>query len=333
MYSISGLNMYVEYQLENKTFLFLGEYHGYRQGCQHNAYHIDDWLADRLINNNNNKLITDVYVEKYFTKLNKRRDKHGQSHLVNFTTKYNSCFVNYKNNCPFYPYVRLHYTDIRYIEDIDRIYIIDPFNLDYILYTLSSTNLFDIIDIINLIINNYKNLLVMLLDPALFTVILKKYINKNTNIYFDIFKDIDKYSVIKNGKKMSRIAANILKLKNKDKNLADKIVSYIYKKADVIMSKIKLPIKDNLVSLENIKMLNLTFNDIYNLINDINVKLISIGALLMDAYTLARMFNYDSDEVIVYTGSSHINLYIDFFHSINLIPNIQIINDQDCIQL
>ena len=40
---------------------------------------------------------------------------------------------------------------------------------------------------------------------------------------------------------------------------------------------------------------------------------VSLSGLLMDIYTLARMFYYDNDESIIYAGSNHIKRYNDFF--------------------
>ena len=40
---------------------------------------------------------------------------------------------------------------------------------------------------------------------------------------------------------------------------------------------------------------------------------IPLGSVLMDTYVLARMFRYDTDEVIIYMGEAHASAYTRFF--------------------
>src|SRR4029079_7129574 len=191
--------------------------------------------------------------------------------------------------------------------------IVDPFNLDYLslIFVNSKNDLLslttDSINIINFIKSNYINLLNLLLQPNYDRTFLNLKLRK---AYLDIFRFIDQNTVVRSNQKMFRGAAELLKLQQINGILTNNIYKFIYRKAAIIMNKINIKVK--LEALNNIKYMidslplpTLT-NIVKQTINEVNNLFIPIGALVMDAYLLARMFLYEND-IIVYAGASHID--------------------------
>jgi hypothetical protein len=143
--------------------------------------------------------------------------------------------------------------------------------------------------------------------------------------------------VNRRGKSMHRVRSQIEALENEGKGeIAKKLVEYL-------STRYKKEVKD-----DKIRELWTSFMNVYNSFTNGKIKspdsfrrfieaankeieevsyLFKFGvtgnALLMDAYTLARMFrtypqkrHIDSNKVIVYAGAAHIETYVDFFEKV-----------------
>lgn len=136
--------------------------------------------------------------------------------------------------------------------------------------------------------------------------------------------------VFRRNKSMSRIRAQIEALVEQgDSVLADKITGYISRKFKEKFGYFKADGWRALMAYYH-QYLNLSIHDrdylsikqgIINFLNQhpTDLSYVPIEALLMDAYTLARMFrlypDWPSQLSIVYAGVAHIQIYLDFFES------------------
>src|SRR5437868_5348479 len=123
----------------------------YKNGsCQSIGLLLHDWLQY----NNDHDIVTDFYVEVKFTKQNERSDQlttlaqphnaslSNQSWLQLIPILLKSCFVFNKQDCPYYPNIRSHYVDIRYIypnadANPSNVQYLDPFNIKKVILLLA----------------------------------------------------------------------------------------------------------------------------------------------------------------------------------------------------
>ncbi len=294
----------------------------------HNQFNqqISDWFDLELSKRFINKQTTDVFIEYPFTKLNERKvtNINNVSYLQQLPLIYKTCFVYDKTKCPFYPIIRFHYADTRYYEDEQSKWIVDPFNLDYLSYILPTLNkdelistTSNIIKMIHFIVKNYLKFFNLLLQPHYHNPFMKiKVCEKQPcQRYFNIFKHIDNTTVIRNGQKMTRIAAELTKLQERNGPLANAIYRFIYQKAGDLMATINInstiEILNSINYMKDSLPLPMLINIVQKTVDEVNTLFLPIGALIMDAYLLARMFLYDND-VIIYAGEYHIDTYIEF---------------------
>ncbi len=304
-------------------YIFLGDTHMIKENnCDGIA--VDELLAY----NDKHHIKTDVFAEVYFTKSNQRKIKTGDINsplsLLPYTIP---CFTKDKH-C--YENVKLHYVDIRSV-DQGMIVSIDPFDMFRLRY-LADNNRVDyraVIKIIKTIEINYLKLLNLLLHPMNFrNVDMFLSLDKAYSI---VFKHINDHAVIREGKKMSRACAALHKLGKFDISLVGKIMTFIYQKARNYMAGVDFQEEIDLIGLSEHTHDKSLMN---HAITNVDNKLLQLGALVMDAYTLARLFytvHHGTDEVIVYAGTSHISLYVDFFKTLELTPQIEIVNEDQCL--
>lgn len=143
--------------------------------------------------------------------------------------------------------------------------------------------------------------------------------------------------VNRNGKNMHRIRAQLEALENEGQGeIANKIVSFIIerydKKVDVnkiidlwrsIMLTYEGLLNNKFKKMENVYTLIEKFEIEYKKASQFLSMSVSGSSLLMDAYTLARMFrtypgknHINGSKSIVYAGDAHIQTYVNFFESI-----------------
>lgn len=310
MIGINNINALAIFQNDTK-YVFLGDIHVENDSPCENTIGVKQLLKYWFEYNERHDISTDFYAEVNYTKSNKRKIiEHGSP--LQLLPQWLPCF-DVDKSC----FVHAHYMNIRAV-DVDGIVIsIDPFDLLTLMYVMDRSSpeqiikhKQDIIKLIKVLKSNYMDILNGLLQPQLQTL------NKYKNLfrpYANVFKHIEEHAVIRDGIKMFRVAAELLRLKSFNVSLANRIEHYIYRKAELTMAKVSfdeelsiLDVIDYLPKHEINEALN-------NVLTQINNKLLPLGALVMDMYVLSRMFLYESKEVVVYAGSSHISNYIEFF--------------------
>ena len=146
--------------------------------------------------------------------------------------------------------------------------------------------------------------------------------------------------VNRKGKNLHRIRAQLLNIKDQD--LRDKIITFLLNqyKTEVNNSSIIDLWRGIMIAYEGyINAKYRTLNDIHSLINKFSKEFENImkvatfsitgTALLLDAYTLGRMFrSYDkphpeSFKNIVYAGAAHIDTYVNFFKNVLRTPFVE----------
>ena len=125
--------------------------------------------------------------------------------------------------------------------------------------------------------------------------------------------------------RMHRAAAELLRLQHTQPELAELIRDFIESKADSYINEIQADynilqevvsqMEDTLYQTKpNKTTLQYTYNKLKGLFTNMVYHLVPMSALSMDAYLLARMFlQTDSQEIIVFAGSKHIEHYTEFF--------------------
>lgn len=305
----------------NVKLILLGDVHtDVDAACE--GVNIDDLLKQWMIYNEHFKIRTDLLAEVNFTKMNQRHRVGGSP--LELLPHNIPCFTKDKN-C--YQFINFHYVNIRAIEIDDQVINLDPFNMYRVKYEALNNNItsYQIIDIMNTIKKEGMKLIRFMLGPFNFNMI-DDFLKLNKG-YANVFNQINKYAVIRNGKRMFRAAAELQKL---DKSLATAITVFIFKKANLYLSALDLQ-----EEIQVIEMMGYDHNsDIVDaVLTSVDNKLLPLGAFIMDAYTLARMFYYmkNSEEMIVYAGKSHISLYVEFLNTLNYTPLLGMDSHDRCI--
>lgn len=231
------------------------------------------------------------------------------------------CFIREKTNCPFYPNIHYHYADVRSIDDKESSET-DPFILFdikryYKHLSDEEVQIFkkDFQNLLYILIFQYKLIFKMILTKKNFNHYLTGLIENMSQffkepmktLYINKFENVYKMSVIREGVRMHRIAAELLTLKKINPQLSTKIKKFILLEAD-----------KNIIEVQELYN-NTTFfideddDDYLYEIETFMDYLLPISALSMDFYLLARMFIQNGKEIIVYAGSNHITRYAKFF--------------------
>ncbi len=350
---ISGINSFYYYEYNNKKYFFFGDLHNYNDGCDipcdyynytftktlsynNNCSDIGPLLHNWLLYNNQNNIKTDFYIEDSFTKSNvDRRTFFKELMIYRHHTNYNTlstnfpwkmsylellshqlqpCLIKDKTNCPYYPNVHVHYADIRAIDDIR----VSPYRLTF----LENATKSDIINVIKTLV--YNDIILGVLDYRYYNTMIKILksikLSSSTKLLYDVLLDkMNELTVIRNidGKdiKMHRVAWSLY-------NHQD-IKDFIYKLYKHELEKINF--------IEDVKQINDVQDLEIFLLKYTNIFTI-ISAYIMDAYVLSRMFNQDGEEIIVYAGASHIEVYDLYFRQLGLeaIYNVSV-QEKKCI--
>lgn len=323
--NLTSLTIYNGTPLSAK-YIFLGDQHIINNDCD--GISIDELLKLIIIYNEQYHIPTDIYAEIHFTKSNQRKIIKEGNALKLLPNNIN-CFN--KDKC--YENVKLHYVDIRNIDIEQKIVSVDPFDLSTLKYlaNIDRISYGKIITIIKTIKDNYMNLLNFLLLPMDFNKI-NNFLQLD-KAYSIVFKHINEHAVLRKiGTKevrMTRTSATLFKLRNKNQPLFRKLLNFIYYKAESYMATVNFNDEIDLINLSgftnNKEFLN-------NALVSVDNKLLQLGALVMDTYTLGRMFTQTpSSEVIVYAGVKHIALYVEFFETLQLKPDFSITNNDQCL--
>lgn len=286
---------------------------------------------------------------------------NNQGFMVDTMMLLNDCL---NHQCKYNPIVKIHRVDTRKI-GIDNVeYNASPFILDdlenifivaknimvskYIkgedittIVNSIHTKLSDYIKLIYFLINHSQHLLKISITNTNFKREIEMLIQKITLDDAIIRKKIldtlsNMTTLTKNNNYI--IHAQLLKL---PENIKNKIINYTLFKNNQYITQLTSPLINlstyevNQFSLENdlndIKNWNkelITYDGVLNAISNITVKMLLLSSIYMDCYTLARSFKYDTDEVIIYAGSKHIDYHIWFFNKVGKLIEK---NDNTCI--
>lgn len=269
----------------------------------------------------------------------------------------NDCFLKDKRLCPYSPYVHAHYADIRSLDTKDENLIADPFllldlkpYLDKTLQRIRTTEqLEELRDelsvVLSIIISDYRDIIDGILSPTDFDIFIKRYNNLSgsfsgyiEDFYLSKFNNMRKISVIRDGVRMHKVAAELQRLRNENDFMATLIEEFIYEKADHYIKDIKV-LFDQILNIFDEE--RLSFHELGQLViesfDTLLKALVPMSALSMDCYLLARMFlQHGSDEIIVYAGAAHIDHYADFFEhylGVKRLAGIESQFDNRCLHL
>ena len=333
----------------NKTFTN-GKYYG--SSCTSIGILLHNWFTY----NRDFHINTDFYLELGFTNVDEReglketiREINKLKTIRHYEPSINieniswmqligsvmpECFTKTKEKCPYYPNVHSHYADVRFLEDKSGFLHADPFLLidlmNYIKDNFPRTEksllkLKDELSIImSIIIYDYRKLLNGILFPEGFNGFIKEYTNLSksfssdlASIYLSKIINMSKISVMRNGVRMHKAAAELLRLKEESPYMAILIEEMIYDKADKYIDEVKILYDEVLDFFESQYYEYGIYEKSVSLMESlqaITAALVPLSALSMDAYLLARMFlQTESTEIITYAGSAHINHYSQFF--------------------
>lgn len=354
--TISGPVSLSIFEYNQTRYYFFGDTHFSNANLCHddNYISINELLPLWFTYNNNHQIKTDFYFESAFTKEELTTTKDLLSHVGPLPLVYNaliSCLSKNKSQCPYQPYVHIHYANIRLFKDENKYHRAHLFNLESIYnfyknYQFKSLQQFlivqnNIIQYIDYQIQNYKTILEGLLQPSQYFHVLNNILDliepfdkqlKN-NILLDLYY-VNKLTVIRQGQKIHRVAAELQKLAQIDNTMANNIYDYGFYLANHYLE--EYPIDENIFNHffnefnEQLKNKNTTIMAIghralLKYINYFKPLFTQLASTLMDIYTLARMMYYQSDEVITYSGYNHAMRYHYFFENyLNTTPVIEI---------
>lgn len=315
--------------------------------------------------NNDHRIPTDFYLEIDYTKEEDRYNNASPLYKTMRDTQagriqppreyYNDkswmeltrylmrdCFVREKSDCPYHPYVHAHYADVRSLNLEFTTVQADPFllfNLSEYIENFKPKNVHDLIDIKNqiiiilsLIINDYKELLQGQISEVGYDDFINKYLALSSGfsqelgrLYMQKIKNMSRIGVIRNGVRMHRAAAELQRLRQSEPELADLIVMFLEETADMYISEVQADFNETLQYLDEMdehlestmisaKQLAHSYTEIKTVFKNFTYALVPLSTLSMDGYLLARMFlQTNSKEVIVFAGSKHIEHYANFF--------------------
>lgn len=285
--------------------------------------------------NNDYHIKTDFYFESTFTKsdehgktnytalidnMKKEREKEGKVETLTTIAPVNvswlelsislflSCLVKDKTKCMFYPNIHFHYIDIRRFKWDN----VSPFDVSFLLdyidpYKINLTQLEDIHLIIDSIKDNYRLILAGIVGEEYDEMIdfLKSIPIQDYEIkqyYLFLIDNYNVMTVMREGKKIHRVAAEVRRLKKENNYIYNHLINYIN---DYKINFVKYNTKSIIKYIEYYDNLFLT-----------------ISSFTFDVYLLARMFiQQDSEQIITYTGVyHHINCSKFFQHYLHIKP-------------
>jgi len=355
--SISGINSMGIYLYNDIKYYFFGDIHGHNLNpcdlnCDYFNYTftetktyntscttIGPLLFNWLKYNDVHDIKTDFYIEETYesnTIYNKFNDLINNRFIENYDTlstifpyqdiswmelmRYLLPQLNLKN-------VKIHPIDIRFLNH-ERI---SPFHIQFI-----QPNDFkkDIINYVKILLLNYKIILKSLLSPAynldsLFSFIDSKLSSDLKFTFQYQLKLMNKVIV----NKRHLIGDTLYQLSLQNSSMSKKIIDFILLLSDEHMNNALndynyyVDLFKTKMTLDEQKMTMAQFLNHYTAIFNV------LAAYTMDAYVLANLFLNQNEEVIVYTGAAHTEVYHLFFQNyLNLIPIYESTNiDKKCV--
>lgn len=340
---ISGITSCYIFEYDGKKYYLFGDYHFTRaNNCKELGHKCDYFdktftktytygsdcttigalLHNWFTYNNKHGILTDFYIELFYTKENERVTHKPYNDIIeNRRTNTNNgiseskinndapfrdqswlqlmyyimkpCFVREKDKCPYYPNVHAHYVDVRNV-DVGDIISVNPFELEGR----------ESIEYVKILFLQYKIILRYLLNVDGFGMFLDnayllpdtlKDVLVNNVSLFTVTREIDGEWIT-----MYKTAWELYRLEQLYPMIASKLREYVQITANNIINNVYQVLKNEKISYDR-------YNDL----------LVDMQSISMDVYTLSRVFiQNDSEQVIIYTGADHIRFYADFFQTI-----------------
>lgn len=293
------------------------------------------FIHDFLKKSNINKKLVDFYLESPFVLKDSEpsivADTTDLDYIDTFQVVMQQSLMRNKSKSEYMPYSHVHYVDIRdvYIDKYEdnglrRSSSANPLSSSWIVKSINNV-IYDIKDI---------NQLVNVIDVS---ISLLDFILKNAKLIFESFVGdfnppkcnlnnrgcinynkrlelMNRVTSIMNGTKVHRVAKQLLKLNEEDRN---SILSWGREKFNSELANSFELLKEwknkilSLLTIDNWDDIILEYEKIKSMPIMITV---ALGSIIMDIYVLARsMFHDGSDNLIIFGGSAHIDNYLSFF--------------------
>jgi hypothetical protein len=325
IYKIVGPTSWSHFRYKGRNIHTFGEYHykvnrtDYHDKFDMNIVQLFKYISKRSIDE---EKTTNFYLEYRYAAKEQRPTVLKESYLKHVVDEFKPCLQRVKTKCPYYPYAKYHYVDIRH----------------------SSNNLTILSYITGIPENITKgNQLQILKAMNIFEIIVRE-LKLRPNLLFEMYIDKDQgkkiYEVFlkrtginvpisenfKTGTMMHKVR---WQLKNIDVNMAQNIRDYSFKiyveHINELITEMnnKWPvIKNEIIYSQKLESFEIFASNIENIT-------IKIASVFMDTYYLARLFrSMEWDKkcklFVTYVGDAHKVRYDDFFKSL---PDMKLIND------
>jgi hypothetical protein len=299
-------------------------------------------LHNWLTYNNDHAIKTNLYIEAFYTKQNERKtnqrfktiiEQRKKHHITNdiLINQQNTdfmndswmelmiqilhpCLIKDKTQCPYYPYVHVHYIDVRAVEETKLIEV-TPYSMTLVnqyIKNVKTKEDFNIIKInvlrlLDFLIYHYDHLLDIFLDIDGYQNIKKM----NHILYDEIINNLSLLTVSRtiNNQHITtfKVAWELYRLSLQQPDLSAAIKTFIKIIGVTTINHIKKTYEQDKLTIHNL-------NTLQQFIDQYDDLLVDMQSLTMDAYTLARLFLQNGEDIIIYAGNYHINVYVAFFN-------------------
>lgn len=306
---ISGPSSLYTFNFNGRLFVFFGDIHHsldgnctdkYNTTCNTfdnrvkntNCWDIIALLDEWFTYNNNHKISTDFYLETPVRVNNAlNRTILINPHINNISNGWIELIISFFNDCldqrcKFNPTIRFHSTDAR--QEFSKGNIIE--NSIYAFPTYSRhLNPNSLISLLNVLMDT-DLLLDLCFSNEDIRIILNNipisHLDLNTqNVFNQVKQSLISNAIPKNGILMSRASAEYNKLLAMYPQIAHKLEQFVI---------------NNLTIAKPINMNQ--YEDVF----------MDLGSWIMDVYTISNMFTQQSQQIIAYTGETHIETYSSF---------------------
>ena len=359
---ISGPISWTYFKLGAQHFHFFGDLHGSKgENCEsvqiqcstvknpkssESCYDITYLLEDIFKNAEKKNQTVDFFIEiPYIGSIDKDIEYHG-TYDVDYINDIQSYFTDYFTfqKKKKFPNVRLHYSDIRRSLDMPG-YLKATYIASYIVMNvIIEINDQEKFEFLNILMNrlfgkekfmkqifeaHFKDGYEDILDEIFEKLLTDQEKNQFDIPFFQLQFVIEEMK--KQTKQRDQVSKHLIKIQldelRKDKvmingkNMADLILKFIFQRFNEIDVEFTLQEWKKFYTQHRSNPQNITPNQYYQLRSQF-ASFVDLDSLLMDAYTLARMFrtygesNKPSDLVITYTGDEHTANYVYFFEEI-----------------
>lgn len=315
MQQISWPVSYEHFNFRGKDYVFFGDVHTLDNVCpgdctiKKSCWNLEIFLTDLCQRKVDNKEYMDLFFELFYGiqhPVLKTLKVDPISYIIKTvrSPKFLKCWSDNKQQCPYNPYARLHYVDVRIMKTMMQ-------NKE----TLAS----DPIQFIEKYPNTWKQVIVFnnLYEHGMIYDVIDLYFDSD-NFSSDIFRyltsNIQIDMVVQatyrwKTLKIHPIRKQYIKLLGQEPEIAELIRSFVKQQIQIMLQE-----RDMIRTYQEAKELDADDLEYWsNLVGDAGV---IIQARLLDTYLLLRLFRkFDkvSQTAIAYAGEEHIDFYSKFF--------------------